>query len=82
MALLRTVTDSVDLFFIGAWTGDPYLTSIRVLEPRVIFPMHERNHEERYQQFAADLAELGFEQPVICPEKRGDRFFYSSGRIR
>lgn len=77
MEYLRIKTDRVDLFFIGAWTGDPYMKSIRALNPRVIFPMHERQNEERYKQFAADLVQLGIEQQVICPEKRGDRFLYN-----
>jgi len=81
MAYLGTIADAVDLLFIGAWTGEPYLKSIRALQPRVIFPMHSRNREHEYRQFADDLAALGIEVPVICPEKRGDRYTWRNGSI-
>ncbi|MFC1627665.1 MBL fold metallo-hydrolase [Gemmatimonadota bacterium] len=77
MVFLRTKTGPVDLFFIGAWTGEPYMKSIRALDPRSIFPMHSRNREVEYRQFATDLVGLGVEVPVHCPAKRGDRFIYS-----
>ncbi len=82
MAYLNTKADSVDLFFIGAWTGEPYMKAIRALNPRFIFPMHERQHEERYEQFAQDLAGLGVAAPVIRPARRGDRFSYENGTVR
>jgi L-ascorbate metabolism protein UlaG (beta-lactamase superfamily) len=74
MRHLKTKVNVVDLLFIGAWTGDPYLDVLRGLEPRVIFPMHDRKREERYITFAEDLRKLGFTQPVVCPTKRGDHF--------
>ncbi|MFC1558988.1 MBL fold metallo-hydrolase [Gemmatimonadota bacterium] len=81
MASLNEITDEVDLLFIGAWTGEPYMKTIRALNPRAIFPMHSRNREEEYRQFATDLAELGVEVPVHCPAKRGDSFVFDGGAL-
>jgi L-ascorbate metabolism protein UlaG (beta-lactamase superfamily) len=82
MEYLKTKADPPDLFFIGAWTGEPYMQSIESLNPKVIFPMHDRKREERYKQFASDLKELGVTCPVICPEKRGDRFVFRNGGMQ
>lgn len=81
MQYLKTKADAVDLFFIGAWTGPPYLQAIKSLQPKVIFPMHERKKEENYKRFAAKLKNLGVSIPVICPEKRGDRFSFRNGTV-
>jgi len=82
MRYLETKADAVDLFFIGAWTGPPYLQAIKSLQPKVIFPMHERKKEENYKRFAAELKNLGVTIPVICPEKRGDRFSFRNGIVQ
>jgi L-ascorbate metabolism protein UlaG (beta-lactamase superfamily) len=81
MAYLKPKAASPDLFFIGAWTGDPYIKSIEALEPKVIFSMHYGGKEEKYKQFASDLKDLGFKQPVMCPDKSGDKFVYKDGKI-
>lgn len=82
MEYLKTKAGPPDLFFIGAWTGEPYMQSIESLDPKVIFPMHDRKREEKYKQFASDLKELGVACPVICPEKRGNRFVFRNGEIQ
>ncbi|UCE22520.1 MAG: MBL fold metallo-hydrolase [Candidatus Aminicenantes bacterium] len=82
MRYLETKADAVDLFFIGAWTGPPYMQSIESLQPKVIFPMHERKKEENYKRFAAELKNLGIAIPVVCPEKRGDRFSFRNGIVQ
>jgi L-ascorbate metabolism protein UlaG (beta-lactamase superfamily) len=82
MRYLKTKAASVDLFFIGAWTGDPYLDVIRSLDLKVIFPMHWRKKEQNYKQFAEDLRKLGISYPVICPEKRGDEFLFMDGAVQ
>lgn len=82
MEYLKTKADAPDLMFIGAWTGDPYVQTIKSLKPKVIFPMHDRKREERYKQFASDIEKLGIACPVICPEKRGDRFVFRDGKIQ
>lgn len=82
MEYLKTKADAPDLLFIGAWTGDPYMQTIESLKPKVIFPMHDRKREEKYKQFASDLKKLGVVCPVICPEKRGDRFVFRNGKIQ
>ena len=58
------------------------MKTIESLEPKVIFPMHNRRQEERYRQFASDLRELGFTKQVICPQKRGDAFFFKDGTVK
>ncbi len=82
MQYLKTKTNAVDLFFIGAWTGPPYIQSIESLQPKVIFPMHERKKEANYKRFAAELKNLGIAIPVIRPEKRGDRFSFRNGTVQ
>ncbi len=82
MQYLMTKADAVDLFFIGAWTGPPYVQAIKSLQPKVIFPMHERKKEENYKRFAAELKNLGVTIPVICPEKRGNRFSFRNGAVQ
>jgi len=82
MDYLKTKAGAPDLFFIGAWTGEPYMQSIESLDPKVIFPMHDRKREEKYKRFASDLKELGVACPVICPEKRGDRFVFRNGEMQ
>ena len=82
MLYMKTKIESVDLLFLGAWTGDPYLKIIENLTPKFIFPMHDRKKEHRYLIFADDLKKLGFEIPVVCPTKRGDSFIYMNGEIQ
>ncbi len=81
MTYLKIKADSVDIFFIGAWTGEPYMQSIHALEPTIIFPMHDRKKEYRYKQFASDVEGLGIDIPVICPENRGDCYYFRDGEI-
>jgi L-ascorbate metabolism protein UlaG (beta-lactamase superfamily) len=81
MRFLISKAPAPDLLFIGAWTGEPYLKVIKELDPKIIFSMHYRKQEEKYKQFAKDLKALGITQPVICPEKRGDRYRYRNGAI-
>lgn len=81
MAYLRQFVDMVDLAFVGSWTGEPIRDILDGLEPAVIFPIHGGNQEEEYQDFAQDLAELGYKQPVPCPAARGDRFVLLDGTV-
>jgi hypothetical protein len=82
MQYLKNKADAPGLFFIGAWTGDPYIQTIEALKPKIIFPMHDRKREEKYKLFALDIEKLGITCPVICPEKRGERFVYRNGKIQ
>jgi hypothetical protein len=72
----------LDRGFVGDWTGEPILDILRGLEPAAIFPMHDRGKEHLYLEFARDLADLGFEQPVLCPSAQGDRFVFHQGKVR
>jgi hypothetical protein len=58
------------------------MKTIESLKPKIIFPMHDRKQEGNYKQFASDLRERGVTQPVICPERRGDRFVWGGGAIK
>jgi len=82
MRWLREAAPRVDVMFLGAWTGDPYLDVIRGLEPAAIFAMHWRKQEAKYREFATELRERGFTQPVICPARRGDRFTLRAGHVQ
>ena len=82
MAYLKKFAGRVDLAFVGNWTGEPILDILRGLEPEAIFPMHDRKKEHRYKSFPGQLAERGFEQPVLCPEARGDKFVLQKGTVR
>jgi L-ascorbate metabolism protein UlaG (beta-lactamase superfamily) len=82
MAYLRELVDRVDLVFVGNWTGEPILDILRGLEPKAIFPMHDRKKEHLYKNFPRELAERGFEQPVFCPEARGDKFVLQKNTVR
>ena len=82
MRWLRQYASRVDLLFLGAWTGDPYLDIIRGIEPMAIFAMHWRKQEAKYREFADELHALGFAPPVVCPTRRGDRFELRGGRVQ
>jgi L-ascorbate metabolism protein UlaG (beta-lactamase superfamily) len=82
MEYLKTKADDVDLFFIGAWTGECNIQAIEYLKPKVIFPMHYRKQESKYLEFASDLKALGISIPVICPTKRGDRYEFRNGVVQ
>lgn len=81
MRYLREQAGPPDLFFLGAWTGDPYLDILRGLSPRTVFPGHWRRQEAKYAEFAAELARLGFPQKVLLPQRRGDRFVLRNGGV-
>ena len=81
MRYLREQASPPDLFFLGAWTGDPYLDIVRRLSPRAVFPGHWRKQEAKYAEFAAELARLGFPQQVLLPQRRGDRFVLRGGGV-
>lgn len=82
MAYLKKLVDRVDLAFVGNWTGEPILDILHGLQPQAIFPMHDRKKEQLYKNFPGELAERGFEQPVLCPEARGDKFVLQNGIVR
>jgi L-ascorbate metabolism protein UlaG (beta-lactamase superfamily) len=82
MRWLRERAPRVDVLFLGAWTGDPYLDIVRGLDPAVIFPMHWRRQESKYREFAAELRALDFAQQVPCPTRRGDRFELRGGLVQ
>ena len=65
---------------IAVKKGNYYV--IEQLQPKVIFPMHAAEQENLYKEFARDTEEKNFKTKVVCAENRGDRFFYSSGKIK
>ncbi len=82
MAYLKKFIDRVDLAFVGNWTGEPVLDILRGLEPKMIFPMHDRKKEHLYKNFSGKLTEKGIELPVLCPEARGDKFVLQNDTVR
>ena len=52
------------------------------LKPKFIFPMHGGRNEHLYKEFVQDMKEKINSSKFICAETRGDRFFYSKGKIK
>ncbi|MEJ2720438.1 MAG: MBL fold metallo-hydrolase, partial [bacterium] len=82
MAYLRKIVDRVDLAFVGNWNGEPIVDILRGLEPRTVFPMHDRKKEYLYKDFPGKLAQRGIELPVVYPSARGDKFVLHEGTVR
>jgi L-ascorbate metabolism protein UlaG (beta-lactamase superfamily) len=83
MAFLKTKSQIVDIAICTAWDevdGDS-IPIFQNLRPKVMFPMHRGNHEEKYREWAKKLKKVGIEIPVYCPAKPGDRFEYRDGKI-
>jgi ankyrin repeat protein/L-ascorbate metabolism protein UlaG (beta-lactamase superfamily) len=55
--------------------------SLDKLSPRVLFPMHAGGQERIYMEFAREAQGRGLRSEVGCAENRGDRFFYSAGKL-
>jgi hypothetical protein len=46
-----------------------------------MFPLHAREREVVYRDFAEQAAERKGNTDIICAENRGDRFLYSNGNM-
>ena len=82
MDYLKTKAKTIDILFLDAFVEDYQIQILQRLKPKVLFPMHRGNQEERFRDFVADLKKAGVDIPVYCPAKPGDRFEYRDGSIR
>jgi ankyrin repeat protein/L-ascorbate metabolism protein UlaG (beta-lactamase superfamily) len=55
--------------------------AVESLSPRALFPMHAGGQEHIYMEFAREAEQRGMTSHIGCPENRGDRFFYSAGKL-
>jgi hypothetical protein len=46
-----------------------------------LFPLHAREREVVYKNFAEQASERKGSTEIICAENRGDRFFYANGNM-
>jgi L-ascorbate metabolism protein UlaG (beta-lactamase superfamily) len=79
----------IDLAFIpqfgsraGGEVNNGNLYTIRMLEPKVTFPMHQGGGERFYKKFAQEAQQKGARTQFYCAEKRGDTFFYQREKIK
>lgn len=85
---LSQQTRDIDIAFVsqfGSGTSDGVnngdLYTISKLGPKVTFPMHKRGGERFYKEFALEAKQRGAQTVISCAQKKGDRFFYQSGKI-
>ena len=82
--------DELDIAFLnvtGCHAHDPdrlmegNVYTLEKLQPKVMIPTHAGFREVRYVEAAEGLAEAGVVVPVICPDNRGDSFYYGGDGI-
>lgn len=71
----------IDLAFIESGFRHICNSTIEKLRPRVMFPMHARNNESIYKQYAEKAAQEFPNTTFVCAENRGDRFHYRNGEV-
>jgi ankyrin repeat protein/L-ascorbate metabolism protein UlaG (beta-lactamase superfamily) len=72
MEYLRGKAGTIDLAFIGLGGMD----QAELLKPTVAFPLHAGDREYMYGAFAREATRKNLKTKVICPENKGDRFFF------
>ncbi len=70
----------LDFMFTPTFGGE--IDALRILKPRVVFPMHDGGNERQYALFAKKVEALGLDVAVGAADRPGTRFFYSGGRLR
>jgi len=81
---LGEITKGADLAFVrigNDWQNEEALLTIETLLPEIMFPLHAREREVVYRNFAEQATERTGKTKIICAENRGDRFFYTKGKI-
>jgi ankyrin repeat protein len=74
---LNKISDEFDIVFLTVFGGA--LTVADKLQAKVMFPMH--GDEIQYKAHADEAVKRNLETKVHYAENRGDRFFYSKGKI-
>jgi ankyrin repeat protein len=81
---LGEIAQGADIIFqrIGNdWQNEEALLTIESVNPKIMFPLHAREREVVYRNFAEQAAERKGNTDIICAENRGDRFLYSNGNM-
>jgi len=74
---LKKISNEFDIVFLTVFGGA--LTTADKLQAKVMFPMH--GNETQYQAHAQEAEKRKIGTKVHYAENRGDRFFYSEGKI-
>jgi len=74
---LKKISDEFDIVFLTVFGGA--LTVADKLQAKVMFPMH--GDETQYKAHADEAVKRNLGKKVHYAENRGDRFFYSKGKI-
>ncbi|MCG6964706.1 MAG: MBL fold metallo-hydrolase [Acidobacteria bacterium] len=80
LSYLASRTHHLDLMFTPTWGGELY--AIRVLRPRVVFPMHDGGREVQYARWASRSEVAAPPIVVGIADRPGRRFLYRNGRLR
>jgi len=81
---LGQMAKDADIAFIrigNNWQNEEALLTIETVKPKVMFPLHSREREVVYRNFAEQAGERKDKTKIICAENRGDRFFFTNGNI-
>ena len=81
---LGEIAKGADIAFIrigNDWQNEEALLTIETVGPRIMFPLHSREREVVYRNFAEQAGERKGKTEIICAENRGDRFFFTNGNI-
>ncbi len=81
---LGDIAKGADILFLrigNDWQNEEALLAIEAVEPKVAFPFHARERESVYTDFAAQAADRNVKTQIVATENRGDRYFYTNGRI-
>ncbi len=69
----------LDLLFTPTFGGE--IDALKMLKPRVAFPMHDGGNERQYAKFSDKVRALGLDVAVGAARRTGDRFFFSGGKL-
>ncbi len=79
---LKGKSEKVDFVFVGAGARKDIIYVLEKFRPEAVFPMHFSNREFKYKDFAGKVGKDFPDSKFICPEKRGDNYFYKNGIVK
>jgi ankyrin repeat protein/L-ascorbate metabolism protein UlaG (beta-lactamase superfamily) len=82
---LGQIAKDADIAFVrigNDWQNEEALLTIEMVKPKIMFPLHSREREVVYRNFAEQAGERKGKTEIICAENRGDRYFYSKGGMQ
>jgi len=81
---LGKIAKGADILFLrigNDWQNEEAFLAIEAVQPDVAFPLHTRERESVYKDFAEQAASREVKTQIITAENRGDRYFYSNKKI-